>query len=192
VLLCHTPPCNDGFALLRAIRTQSDVPVIMITGVSTDEVERIVGLELGADDCLTAPFNQRELLARIRAVMRRNAIRQEAPRRGLHSVVYKFSGWQLNERRRQLINPQGTEVPLSKREYALLTAFVTAPGRLLSREYLIDSTRGNTDVFDRSIDVLVHRLRLKLDPDSCASSIIETQRGYGYRFCSPVERIAFK
>jgi DNA-binding response OmpR family regulator len=192
VLLYHAPQLSDGLGPLREIRAQSDVPVIMINGAGTDEADRIIGLELGADDCLTTPFSPRELFARIRAVLRRNGIRHEAPRRGLKSVVYEFSGWELRERTKRLINPQGAEVSLSKREFALLAAFVAAPGRLLTREYLIDATRVSDDIFDRSIDVQVHRLRRKLDPDPPAPSLIETERGYGYRFCASVERVAFR
>jgi two-component system, OmpR family, response regulator len=192
VLLHHAPQHDDGLGPLREIRAQSDIPVIMIMGTGTDEADRIIGLELGADDCLTAPFNQRELFARIRAVLRRNGIRRETPRRGLTSIVYKFSGWEMRQRTQRLINPQGAEVSLSKREFTLLAAFVAAPGRLLTREYLIDATRVNGDVFDRSIDVQVHRLRRKLDADPSASSMIETERGYGYRFCASVERVAFR
>jgi two-component system, OmpR family, response regulator len=192
VLLYHTPQRSDGPGTLRDIRAKSDVPVIVITGIGTDEADRIVGLELGADDCVTVPFNRRELFARIRAVLRRNAIRQDGPGRGLNSVVYKFSGWQLHQGRHQLINPQGSEASLSKAEYALLIAFVAAPGRLLTREYLISAARVNSDIFDRSIDVLVHRLRRKLDLDRSAASMIETERGFGYRFCASVERVAFR
>jgi two-component system, OmpR family, response regulator len=192
VLLHHAPQRNDGLGPLTDIRAQTDVPVIVITGIGTDETDRIVGLELGADDCLTAPFNQRELFARIRAVMRRNASGQEAARRGLTSAVYRFSGWELRQRTRRLTNPRGSDVALSKREFALLIAFVKAPGRLLTREYLVDATHVNSDIFDRSIDVQVHRLRRKLHRDPSTSSMIETERGYGYRFCAPVERVAFK
>ena len=192
VLLFHSPQRARGFDLLKDIRKHSDVPIIMIAAAGTDEADRVVGLELGADDCMTVPFGLRELLARIRAVLRRNEIRCEVPDRSLTSVVYQFSGWQLHQRTRRLVNPLGSPVPLSRKEYALLMAFVTAPGRMLSREQLINATRVNDDVLDRTVDVLVYRLRRKLNSDPSASPIIVSERGYGYRFCASVKRVAFK
>jgi DNA-binding response OmpR family regulator len=192
VLLYHSPRRGDGFGLLNEIRAYSDVPTIMIAATGTDEADRIVGLELGADDCLIAPFNARELLARIRAVLRRNMIRRDEPRRGLDTIMYRFSGWQLHEHTRQLIDPQGSEVRLSRLEHALLAAFVRAPGRSLTREHLLSATHASNDVLDRTIDLTVWRLRRKLGRDALASSIIATERGHGYRFSASVERIAFR
>jgi two-component system, OmpR family, response regulator len=192
VLLYHSFLGTDGFGLLRKIRACSDVPVIMIAATGTDEADRIVGLELGADDCLIAPFSVRELLARIRAVLRRNMIRGDEPRWDLPLIVYRFAGWQLHGQPEELIDPQGSKVRLSRIEYALLTAFLRAPGRTLTREYLLSVTYGSADVFDRTIDLGVYKLRRKLGADASASSIIATERGHGYRFCASVERIAFR
>jgi DNA-binding response OmpR family regulator len=192
VLLYHSLLRADGFGLLRAIRACSDVPVIMIAATGTDEADRIVSFELGADDCLTAPFSARELLARVKAVIRRNTIRCDEPRRGLDAIVYGFSGWQLHEHPQQLIDPRGSKIPLSRLECALLTAFVRAPGRILTREHLLSATQASSDVFDRTIDLGVYKLRRKLGGDVFASSIIATERGRGYRFCASVERVAFK
>jgi two-component system, OmpR family, response regulator len=192
VLLYHSLLGADGFGLLKEIRGCSDVPVIMIAAPGTDEVDRIVGLELGADDCLITPFSARELLARIHAVLRRNMIRNHEPRWDQASIVYRFAGWQLHGHPKQLIDPQGSTVRLSRVEYALLVAFVRAPGRTLTREYLLGAAYASSDVFDRAIDVGIYRLRRKLGGDALASSIIATDPGHGYRLCASVERVAFE
>jgi DNA-binding response OmpR family regulator len=181
---------EDGFDLLREIRSRSDVPIIITTGDRRDEIDRVVGLELGADDYVTKPFSLRELLARIRAVLRRQeagraALQRDGPERGR----YKFGGWQLDRRTRRLTEPNGAEVALTKGEYALLTAFLDAPQRPLSREHLLQSTRVHEDIFDRSIDVQILRLRRKLEADPSAPSIIRTERGVGYFFALPVEHV---
>ena len=146
---------EDGLDLLREIRTRSDVPVVITSGDRRDEIDRVVGLELGADDYLTKPFSLRELLARIRAVFRRQeagrAVSQRDPERGR----YRFGDWQLNQRSRRLTDPGGDQVALTKGEYALLTAFLDAPQRPLSREHLLQATRVHEDIFDRSIDVQI-------------------------------------
>jgi two-component system, OmpR family, response regulator len=173
--------------LLREIRSHSDVPVIITTGHRPDEIDRIVGLELGADDYIVKPFSLRELLARVRAVLRRQemgrAARTHEPERG----GYRFGGWQLERRARRLIDPDATPVSLSKGEYGLLLAFLEAPQRPLSREYLLQATRVHEDIFDRSIDVQVLRLRRKLEVDPSAPRVIRTERGVGYVFALPVE-----
>jgi len=192
VLLYHSLLRADGLGLLKEIRACSDVPVIMIAATGTDEADRIVGLELGADDCLITPFSARELLARIRAVLRRNMIRGDEPRRDLALIVYRFAGWQLREHSKELIDPRGSKVRLSRIEYALLTAFRRAPGRTLTREYLLSVTYASADVLDRTIDLGVYKLRRKLGGNAFASSIIATDREHGYRFCASVERVAFK
>jgi two-component system OmpR family response regulator len=178
---------EEGFDLLREIRSRSDVPVIITTGDRRDEIDRVVGLELGADDYLTKPFSLRELLARIRAVLRRQeagrAVVQRDPERGRCG----FGGWQLDRRVRRLIDPSGGQVALTKGEYALLTAFLDAPQRPLSREHLLQATRVHEDIFDRSIDVQILRLRRKLELDPSAPQIIQTERGVGYVFALPVE-----
>jgi two-component system, OmpR family, response regulator len=180
---------EDGLDLLREIRTRSDIPVIITTGDRRDEVDRVVGLELGADDYVTKPFSLRELLARIRAVLRRQEAGRAASPRDVEGGRYRFGGWQLDRRARRLTDPGGTEVPLTKGEYALLTAFLDAPQRPLSREQLLQATRVHEDIFDRSIDVQILRLRRKLEADSSAPQIIRTERGVGYVFALPVERL---
>jgi DNA-binding response OmpR family regulator len=181
---------DDGLDLLRAIRQQSDVPIIIATGHRRDEVDRVVGLELGADDYLTKPFGLRELLARIRAVLRRRQAGSTATRKELAQGRSRFgAGWQLDRRLRRLTDPSNAPVPLTKAEYALLVAFLDAPGRPLSREYLMQATRMHEDVFDRSIDVQVLRLRRKLETDPSMPLLIKTERGVGYIFDSAVDTV---
>ncbi|HEX3347650.1 MAG TPA: response regulator [Acetobacteraceae bacterium] len=180
---------EDGLDLLREIRSRGDTPVIIITGHRRDEIDRVVGLELGADDYLTKPFGLRELLARVRAVLRRRDGSRAGSGRERASGGFAFAGWRLNLRSRQLLDAGGAVVPLTKGEFALLTAFLEAPGRPLTREHLLQATRVHEDVFDRSIDVQVLRLRRRLGDDPTAPRIIVTERGIGYRFAIPVERV---
>ena len=180
---------EDGLDLLREIRSRSDVPVIITTGHRRDEIDRVVGLELGADDYITKPFGLRELLARIRAVLRRQEAGQAAVRRDQEKGRYRFGGWQLDRRIRRLTDSSGTAVALTNGEYALLIAFLDAPQRPLSREHLLQATRIREDVFDRSIDVQVLRLRRKLETDPNAPDVILTERGVGYMFALPVEAL---
>jgi DNA-binding response OmpR family regulator len=179
---------DNGLDLLREIRSTSDVPVIILTGRSRDEVDCVVGLELGADDYLTKPFGIRELYARFRAVLRRRENGWSLRTRDTERGGYKFGGWRLDRRSRRLIDPEGQPVALSKGEYALLLAFLDAPERPLSREYLLQATRLHEDIFDRSIDVQVLRLRRKLEADPKAPHVIKTERGVGYVFAIPVEQ----
>jgi two-component system OmpR family response regulator len=179
---------EDGLNLLREIRSSSDVPVIIVTGHRRDDIDRVVGLELGADDYVTKPFNLRELLARVRAVLRRFEARPSAPARETEHGRFRFSGWRLDGKSRRLTDPAGTPVPLTKGEYALLLAFLEAPQRPLSREHLLQATRVHEDVFDRSIDVQILRLRRKLERDPRAPRVITTERGVGYVFAVTVER----
>jgi DNA-binding response OmpR family regulator len=178
---------DDGLDLLREIRASSDIPVIIATGHRRDEIDRVVGLELGADDYITKPFGLRELLARIRAVLRRREVGQASAQRELEKGRCRFGNWQLDRKNRRLTNSQGEPVVLSKGEYALLIAFLNAPQRPLSREHLLQATRVHEDVFDRSIDVQVLRLRRKLETDPSSPSVIRTERGVGYVFTLPVE-----
>ena len=180
---------EDGLDLLREVRTRSDVPVIITTGDRRDEIDRVVGLELGADDYITKPFSLRELLARIRAVLRRQDAGRAAFQREPERGRCRFAGWQLDRRIRRLIDPGGGQVALTKGEYALLTASLDAPQRPLSREQLLQATRVHEDIFDRSIDVQILRLRRKLEPDPSAPQIIQTERGVGYVFAVPVETL---
>jgi len=178
---------EDGLDVLKEIRSHSDVPIIIMTGHSREEVDRVVGLELGADDYLAKPFSLGELLARVRAIVRRHemgrAVRARNPERG----GYRFNGWLLEGRTRHLVNPDGVPVSLTKSEYALLLAFLKAPQRPLTREMLLQATRVREDIFDRSIDVQVLRLRRKLEIDPKAPRVIETERGVGYIFTAMVK-----
>lgn len=181
---------RDGLDLLRRIRAQSDVPVIMITPARGDEIDRVVGLELGADDCLTKPVNPRELVARARAILRRHDTGHAGPTKSGTTGGYRFEGWELRRKTRTLRDPSGALVALTKGDYALLVAFLEAPRRLLSREDLLTMTRTHDDVFDRSIDVQVLRLRRKLETDPARPRLIRTERGMGYSFDASVEPLS--
>jgi len=182
--------------LLRDIRARSGVPLIVTAGHHCGEMDRAAGLELGADDCLTEPFGLRELLARVRAVLRRQVghaaptvTREPAGTRGPDRGGYRFGGWQLDRRTRRVTDPAGCRVTLTKSEYALLIAFLDAPGRPLSRAYLLRATRMHEDIGDRSIDAQVLRLRRKLETDPAVPRIFKTERGVGYLFALPVEEV---
>jgi two-component system OmpR family response regulator len=180
-------PGEDGLSLCRRVRASSSLPIIMLTAMG-EETDRIVGLEMGADDYLPKPFNPRELLARIRAVLRRTGGEApEAKEDGGGTLV--FEGWSLDLSKRELRAPDGTLVPLTAGEYDLLAAIVERPGRVLSRDQLLDLTRGRDAVpFDRSVDVQISRLRRKLEPDPKEPQIIKTVRGGGYVFACEVTR----
>jgi two-component system OmpR family response regulator len=178
---------DDGLDLLRQIRSHSDVPVIITTGYRPNEIDRVVGLELGADDYVIKPFSLRELLARVRAVLRRQEMGRAARARDPERGGYCFGGWKLERRARKLIDANDAPIILSKGEYALLLAFLDAPQRPLSREHLLHATHVHEDIFDRSIDVQVLRLRRKLETDPSAPRVIQTERGVGYVFAMPVE-----
>jgi two-component system, OmpR family, response regulator len=176
---------EDGLQLVNELRARSSLPIIVITGHWRDDVDRIVGLELGADDYLTKPFNLRELLARVRAVLRRAGT---APPQDGKGGRYRFAGWELNLRTRRLMSPAGAPVALTIGEFSLLNAFLSSPQQVLSREQLLAATRvHDEEVFDRSIDVQILRLRRKLETDSSAPELIKTERGVGYVFDAPVE-----
>jgi DNA-binding response OmpR family regulator len=177
---------NDGLDRLRSIRSKSDIPVI-ITGQRPDEIDGIISLELGADDYIVKP-SPRELLARARAILRRREMARAARTRDPEGGGYRFNGWRLERRGRRLVDPKEAPVSLSKGEYALLLAFLEAPERPLTREHLLQATRVHEDIFDRSVDVQVLRLRRKLEIDPNAPRMIRTERGIGYVFALPVER----
>ena len=179
-------PGEDGLALCRQLRQTGDVPVVLLTAVS-EETDRIVGLELGADDYVTKPFNPRELLARIRAILRRtNAIAKPAAE--TERKRYRFDRWVLDVPRRALLDEGGNETTLGTAEFRLLQAFVTRPGVVLSRDQLLDITAGRAaQVFDRSIDNLVSRLRRRIERDPQQPSLIRTVWGDGYMLSATVE-----
>jgi DNA-binding response OmpR family regulator len=179
---------ENGLEIVRSLRTESDLPIIVVTGQHRDEVDRVVGLELGADDYLTKPFSPRELLARIRAVLRRSETRTRRPEQDTKRVRYRFAGWELNLRSRRLTSPSGESVPLTNGEFGLLIALLKSPQRVLSREQLLAASRvHDNEVFDRSIDVQILRLRRKIEADASAPALIKTERGAGYSFAVSVE-----
>jgi len=180
-------PGEDGMQIARKLREESHLPIIMLTG-RKDEADRVMGLELGADDYLTKPFSPRELLARIRALLRRSRAQQTVAD-GLQKIrAYRFAGFELNVRLRRLTAPQNKNVPLTNNEFNLLAAFLASPQRVLSRDQLLGLSRlHNDEVYDRSIDVQVARLRRKIQPAQGATEIIRTERGAGYVFVAPIE-----
>lgn len=182
-------PGEDGLQLAQRVRARSALPIIILTG-RRDEADRVMGLELGADDYLTKPFSPRELLARIRALLRRVRAHETPAEALAHVRAYRFAGWDLNVRRRRLTSPAGETVALSNGEFNLLVAFLAMPQCVLDRGQLLDRTRvNNAEVFDRSIDVQVGRLRRKLEGEAPVADepLIRTERGAGYRFAAPVE-----
>lgn len=185
VILDLMMPGEDGLTLCRNLRVESQIPVIMLTAMSED-TDRIIGLEMGADDYLVKPFNPRELLARIKAVMRRSAgVQNRLLEEGAQK--FEFLGWSLSVQRRELLNPEQTLVLLSAAEFSLLHALLTHPGRVLSRDQLLDLARGrDSRAFDRAVDTLVSRVRRKLGDDSRQPQIIKTVRGGGYLFAAEV------
>ena len=178
---------DNGLDVLRDIRSNSDVPVIIVTGHQPNEIDRIIALEVGADDYIVKPFSLREMLARIRALLRRHEMGRAARVREPERGGYRFNGWRLDRRARKLIDPHGDLVALTKVEFSLLLAFLESPQRPLSREHLLQAARVHGDVFDRTIDVQVMRLRRKLEIDPSTPRMIRTERGIGYVFALPGE-----
>lgn len=186
VILDLMLPGEDGLTLCRNLRAHSNLPVIMLTARG-EETDRIVGLEMGADDYLPKPFNPRELLARIHAVLRRVRALPENSTLSEAKLV-RFAGWTLDLSSHQLTSATGVVVPLSSGEYRLLRVFLEHPNRVLSRDQLLDLTRGReASPFDRSIDVQVGRLRRRLDDTAREPTLIETLRGEGYKLNATVE-----
>ncbi|HEY8267325.1 MAG TPA: response regulator [Xanthobacteraceae bacterium] len=186
VLLDLMLPGEDGLSLCRALRTESNIPVIMLTAKG-EEVDRVIGLEMGADDYLPKPFGSRELVARIRAVLRRSqepVVRVNTERRARH---YHFDRWALDTGTRELLRQDGVTVPLSTGEYDLLIALIERPQRVLNRDQLLDLARGRTSAgIDRSVDTQISRLRKKLEVDPAEPKIIKTVWGGGYMFTPTV------
>lgn len=179
-------PGEDGLSLCRWVRGVSDVPIIMLTAMGED-VDRIIGLEVGADDYIAKPFNPRELLARIKAVLRRSASAAVPVGAGKEETV-RFGEFVLDIGTRTL-KKAGADIPLTTGEYDLLVAFIEHPKRVLNRDQLLDMARGRAAIpFDRAIDVQVGRLRKKIEPDIKNPAVIKTVRGGGYMFTADVTR----
>jgi two-component system OmpR family response regulator len=178
---------EDGMAIARSLRDQSAIPIVMLTGVK-DEADRVMGLELGADDYLTKPFSPRELLARIRTVLRRTRSAALTQARQQEVRAYRFADFELNLRTRRLKRRESAPIDLTNKEFNLLAAMASAPQRILTRDQLLEASRVyDNEVYDRSIDVLVLRLRRKIEDDPSQPRFIVTERGVGYTFNSPVE-----
>jgi two-component system OmpR family response regulator len=182
-------PGEDGLSVCRRLAANGGPPVILVTARGED-IDRIIGLEVGADDYLPKPFNPRELVARARAVLRRTSRAAPDPAAvASDAEVFRFEGWSLDTGSRALVDPAGQAVELSAGEYDLLTAFINHPQRVLSRDFLMDWTKGReSTAFDRSVDVMMSRLRRKLGDDSAAPRFIRTVRNGGYLFAAPVTR----
>jgi two-component system, OmpR family, response regulator len=182
-------PGEDGMELARSLRERATVPIVFLTG-RDEEADRVMGLELGADDYVTKPFSPRELLARLRAVLRRYRVQATLPERDNTRRAFRFCGWELNVRTRRLHSPQGHSVELSNGEFSLLVALCRAPQRVLTRDQLLSMSRlHEAEVYDRTIDVQVRRLRLKLESDAANPTLIVTERGAGYRLACDVDTL---
>jgi two-component system OmpR family response regulator len=182
ILLDLMLPGEDGLSLCRAVRAESNIPIIMLTAKG-EEVDRVIGLEMGADDYLPKPFGSRELIARIRAVLRRSTDKVAAEKGDKRPKRYRFDRWQLDTGARELLRDDGVTIPLSTGEYDLLIALVERPQRVLNRDQLLDLARGRAaNALDRSIDTQVSRLRKKIESDPNDPKIIKTVWGGGYMF----------
>jgi DNA-binding response OmpR family regulator len=181
---------EDGLDLMRGLSRHGDVPLIVLTGHRRDETDRVVGLELGADDYMTKPFGLRELLARVRAVLRRSEAGERRSRKQAQRIRYRFANWELDMRTRRLSSPAGDTVALTAGEFNLLAAFLRSPQQVLSREQLLAASRiHDEEVYDRSIDVQILRLRRKLEANPSEPRLITTERGAGYIFAAAVEAL---
>ncbi len=189
VLLDLKLPGEDGMQLARQLRERATVPLVLLTG-RNEEADRVMGLELGADDYVTKPFSPRELLARLRAVLRRYQVQTTLPERDNARRAYRFAGWELNLRTRRLVSPAGLAVDLSNGEFSLLSALCRSAQRVLTRDQLLSMSRlHEAEVYDRTIDVQIRRLRLKLELDAAHPVLIVTERGAGYRLSCEVETL---
>jgi len=187
VILDVMLPGESGISICRRLRSTTDLPIIMLTALG-EHYDRILGLELGADDYVTKPFNSRELIARIRAVMRR--VRKPDPAGGAQPRIFKFSGWQLNATERELYSADGVRVTTTSAEFDLLEAFCQKPGQVLSRDQLLELTRsGLAGPIERSIDVHISRIRQKIEANPREPSLIKTVRLGGYLFTPAVEAL---
>jgi two-component system, OmpR family, response regulator len=182
-------PGEDGLTIARRLREQGNIPILMLTG-RTDEADRVMGLELGADDYLTKPFSPRELLARIRALLRRVKLHSTVAEEVGKRRAYRFEGWELNVPLRRLKSPDGRVLVLPNGEFSLLSALLASPQRVLSRSQLIEQSHLYDDeIYDRSIDVQILRLRRKIEADPSEPKLIITERGAGYLFAAAVEAV---
>jgi two-component system phosphate regulon response regulator OmpR len=189
VLLDLVMPGEDGLTLAREVRARSDVPIIILSGKG-DTIDRVVGLELGADDYIAKPFHLREVLARIKTVLRRSGAKQAAEASPAEGSL-SFAGWRLDPAKRELIAPHGRAVELTTGEFDLLLAFARHPQRVLTRDRIMDLTKGQDwSPLDRSVDNQVRRLRRKIETDPDGPQLIKTVRGAGYLFAAPVSPAA--
>ena len=189
VLLDLMMPGEDGLTLAREVRARSDVPIIILSGKG-DTIDRVVGLELGADDYIAKPFHLREVLARIKTVLRRASAKREDASRVAQGAL-AFAGWRIDPAQRELVGPHGRQVELTSGEFGLLLAFVRHPQRVLTRDQIMDLTKGQDwSPLDRSIDNQVRRLRRKIEADPGQPQLIKTVRGTGYLFAAAVSDVA--
>jgi two-component system OmpR family response regulator len=189
VLLDLKLPGEDGMQLARSLRERATIPIVLLTG-RNEEADRVMGLELGADDYVTKPFSPRELLARVRAVLRRYQVQATLPERDNTRRAFRFAGWELNLRTRRLASPEGASVELSNGEFSLLSALCRAPRRVLTRDQLLSMSRlHEAEVYDRTVDVQIRRLRTKIERDAANPGLIVTVRGAGYQLAAEVETL---
>lgn len=189
VLLDLGLPDGDGIDLAQRWRAQHPISIICLTG-RTEEADLVIGLEFGADDYIVKPFSLREVLARMRAVMRRSQVTAQVPMtRGTQPRAYHFAGWSLNLNTRRLISGEQRTVPLTNAEFNLLTVFLSHPGHIISREKLLESTRAFDDIYDRAIDVQILRLRRKLEANPKQPVLLRTERGIGYFLDAEIETV---
>jgi DNA-binding response OmpR family regulator len=180
------PGGQDGLDLAREVRSHSDVPIMMLTG-RDDVVDRIIGIEIGADDYIAKPFHLREVHARLKSILRRRQPGATKPEANEDKII-RFEGWSLNLSRRQLLAPDASEVDLTTGEFDMLAAFLQNAGRVLTRDFLMDSTRGRQlEAFDRTIDAQIVRLRRKIEADASNPQLIKAVRGVGYIFTGKIE-----
>ncbi|MFK3781586.1 response regulator [Agrobacterium sp. NPDC089420] len=187
ILLDAMLPDEDGFSICRRVRDRLTIPILMLTSLNED-IDRILGLELGADDYVTKPFNSRELLARIKSLLRRSSYGAAAKQ---NLVKLGFLGWEIDTVKRQVLDPEGFEVSMTTAEFDVLLAFCNNAGQVLTREQLLSMTHaGLAGPFQRSVDVHVSRLRQKIEPDAAEPSLIKTVRLGGYLFTPTVEKVS--
>jgi len=189
ILLDLKLPDEDGLVIARRLREQRSIPILVLTG-RADEADRVMGLELGADDYMTKPFSLRELLARVRALLRRVTLHANLGERLGKVRLLRFEGWELNLRLPRLKSPDGKEQALPQGEFTLLTALLSSPQRILSRSQLIEHSHVYDDeIYDRSIDVQILRLRRRIEVNPSQPKLIVTERGAGYIFTAPVQAL---